>query len=163
MRKKLNPLTVFFLFFLLVLILNSGCSNEIGTGENYDSQPTIILISVDGFRWDYPEKTDTPSLDLLIKNGVRAQSLTSCFPTKTFPNHYTIVTGLYPDNHGIIANDMVDPELGRFSLGNRDAIRDPRWWEGEPIWVTAEKQGLTAACYFWPGSETKIKGVLPTC
>ena len=84
------------------------------------------------------------------------------FPTKTFPNHYTIATGLHPANHGIISNTMYDEELGRFSLGNREAVQDGRWWEGEPIWVTAEKQGLTSHALFWPGSEAAIDGVRPT-
>ncbi len=85
------------------------------------------------------------------------------FPSKTFPNHYTIVTGLYPEHHGIIANNMYDPELNeRFDLSNEAAVHDSRWWGGEPIWVTAEKQGLISACYFWPGSSTKIAGELPS-
>lgn len=160
MRKEFKRFSIAYL--LVIVTILTGCTVDEVTNENYDGQPTIILISIDGFRWDYPEKTATPNLDFLIKNGVRAKRLISCFPTKTFPNHYSIVTGLYPENHGIIANNMYDPELGRFSLGNRDAIRDPRWWGGEPIWVTAERQGLIAASYFWPGSETKIKGIQPT-
>lgn len=159
MQKKVKQFSV---IFFLVVSFGFRCSDKSSTEANIDGQPAIILISVDGFRWDYPEKTETPNLDYLIANGVRAKSLIPCFPTKTFPNHYSIVTGLYPDEHGIIANNIVDAELGRFSLGNRDAIRDPRWWGGEPIWVTAEKQGQTSACYYWPGSETDIKGVLPT-
>lgn len=124
---------------------------------------TVILISIDGFRWDYPEKADTPNIDYLIEHGVRAKSLIPCFPTKTFPNHYTIVTGLYPEHHGIIANNMYNPERSEyFRLSLREAVRDPVWWGGEPIWVTAEKNGLIAASYFWPGSGTKIKGTLPT-
>lgn len=128
-----------------------------------DDNRTLILISIDGFRWDYPEKAETPNFDFLSKTGVRAKSLVPCFPSKTFPNHYTIVTGLYPENHGIIANNMYDPERKQyFKLSNEEAIHDPQWWGGEPIWVTAANQGLKTACYFWPGSETKIKGVLPT-
>jgi predicted AlkP superfamily pyrophosphatase or phosphodiesterase len=84
------------------------------------------------------------------------------FPSKTFPNHYTIATGLHPDRHGIIDNTMVDPALGRFSLSARDAVGDGRWWGGEPIWVTVERQGLRAATCFWPGSEAEIGGVRPT-
>jgi predicted AlkP superfamily pyrophosphatase or phosphodiesterase len=84
------------------------------------------------------------------------------FPSKTFPNHYTIVTGLHPDRHGIVDNTMADPALGRFSLSDRAALADGRWWGGEPIWVTAERQGLRAATCFWPGSEAEIAGVRPT-
>ena len=155
--SKIKPI-VLFLFLVNVLF---ACSHK-KTNESDFEKPTILLISFDAFRWDYPEKADTPNLDFLIKTGVRAKSLIPCFPTKTFPNHYSIVTGLYPANHGIIANNMYDPKMDeRFSLGNRDAVRDSRWWGGEPIWVTAEKQGLVTAAFFWPGTETKIKNIQP--
>jgi predicted AlkP superfamily pyrophosphatase or phosphodiesterase len=85
--------------------------------------------------------------------------MTPSFPTKTFPNHYTLVTGLVPDHHGIVANNMWDDALGRFSMSIREAVRDARWWGGEPIWVTAEKQGRRAAALFWPGAEAMIGGV----
>ena len=149
-------------FSILLLALFSFLQS-FGCSVLEQDKPTIILISLDGFRWDYPEKAKTPNLDFLINSGVRAKSLIPCFPTKTFPNHYTIVTGLYPENHGIIANNMYDPvRKKQFKLSIPEAIHDSTWWGGEPIWVTAEKQGLKTACYFWPGSETKIKGVLPT-
>ncbi|TDI92148.1 MAG: alkaline phosphatase family protein [Caldithrix sp.] len=149
-------------FSTLLLALFYFCQS-FGCSVLKQDQPTIILISIDGFRWDYPEKAETPNLDFLINSGVRAKSLIPCFPTKTFPNHYTIVTGLYPENHGIIANNMFDPVRNKhFKLSISEAIHDSTWWGGEPIWVTAEKQGLKTACYFWPGSETKIKGMLPT-
>ncbi len=146
---------------LWVIILAWGWACHLGPDSARQPQ-TLILVSVDGFRWDYPEKANTPNLDALMARGVRARALIPCFPTKTFPNHYTIVTGLYPEHHGIIANNILDPELGRFRLSNREAVRDPRWWGGEPIWVTAEKQDVITAACFWPGSETAIKGVLPT-
>ena len=134
-------------------------SNDSGTEpDNY-----LILLSFDGFRWDYMDKADTPNLDRLVANGVKADALIPSFPTKTFPNHYTIVTGLYPENHGIIANTMYDPEFDAiFSLGNRAEVQNGKWWGGEPIWVTAEKQGLLTLCNFWPGSEAEIEGVRPT-
>ncbi len=85
------------------------------------------------------------------------------FPTKTFPNHYTIATGLYPENHGITTNNIYDTEFDAiFRLSKREEVQNPRWWGGEPIWVTAEMQGQTAAAFFFPGTETKIKGVSPT-
>ncbi|NUM66418.1 alkaline phosphatase family protein, partial [candidate division KSB1 bacterium] len=84
------------------------------------------------------------------------------FPSKTFPNHYTIVTGLYPEHHGIVSNTMYDPELNaRFRIGDRAAVEDSRWWGGEPLWVTAQQQGRISATYFWVGSETEILGVRP--
>ena len=95
----------------------------------------------------------------LAREGVRAEGLIPQFPSKTFPNHYTIVTGLRLANHGIVSNNMTDPEIpGRFSLANRDVLADPRWWSGEPIWTTAERQGRIVSALFWPGSETAIDG-----
>ncbi|MEE2777266.1 MAG: ectonucleotide pyrophosphatase/phosphodiesterase [Acidobacteriota bacterium] len=125
-------------------------------------EPPLVLISIDGFRWDYLDLFDAPHLRELAATGARAERLVPVFPTKTFPNHYSAVTGLYPRHHGIVANIMSDPGLGRFSLRDRDAVEDGRWWQGEPIWVTAERQGVRAATCFWPGSEAEIHGVRPT-
>ncbi len=123
---------------------------------------TVVLLSIDGFRWDYMERARTPNLDSLAENGVRARSLIPCFPTKTFPNHYSMVTGLYPGHHGIVANNMYDPERdARFALSLREAVADSTWWGGVPIWVTAEQAGLATAPFFWPGSEAAIQGVRP--
>jgi predicted AlkP superfamily pyrophosphatase or phosphodiesterase len=122
----------------------------------------LLLISIDGFRWDYLDSHPAPNLRRLASDGVVARALVPVFPSKTFPNHYTIVTGLHPDRHGIVDNTMADPALGRFSLGDRAAVEDARWWGGEPIWVTVERQGLRAATCFWPGSEAAIDGVRPT-
>ena len=127
------------------------------------AEPILILVSLDGFRWDYPDLVETPTLRQLAADGVRAKGLIPVFPSKTFPSHYSIVTGLYPGHHGIISNNMIDSKRGtEFHLHDRDAVEDPRWWGGEPIWATAEKQGLIAATLFWPGSETEIAGVRPT-
>jgi predicted AlkP superfamily pyrophosphatase or phosphodiesterase len=120
----------------------------------------VILVSLDGFRWDYPDRGVTPSLERLIAEGVRAVALVPSFTTKTFPNHYTLVTGLYPDHHGIVANNFWDPVIGeRFSVYDRDKVRDARWWGGEPVWLAAERAGLTTAPMFWPGSEAPIGGL----
>ncbi len=121
----------------------------------------IVLISLDGFRWDYLQRPEARRLRELAAHGVRAERLVSSFPTKTFPNHYTLVTGLYPEHHGIAANVMRDSVLGRFATGSDPAVRDARWFLGEPIWVTAETQGVRTATYFWPGSEAAIAGVRP--
>lgn len=122
-------------------------------------RPILILVSIDGFRWDYLDRGDTPAIRMLADTGVRAEGLIPQFPSKTFPNHYTIVTGLKLANHGIISNNMRDAAIpGEFSMSNRDVLADPRWWGGEPIWNTAEKQGLVAGAMFWPGSETVIDG-----
>ncbi|MFB0515006.1 MAG: ectonucleotide pyrophosphatase/phosphodiesterase [Candidatus Neomarinimicrobiota bacterium] len=135
----------------------------IACGGRSHLEPTVLLISLDGFRWAYLEKADTPNLDHLVKTGVKAKALLPVFPTKTFPNHYSLATGLYPENHGIIANTMYDPVFDdTFDLSLRDAVTDSRWWQGEPLWVTAEIQGQISATLFWPGTEANIKGVQPT-
>jgi predicted AlkP superfamily pyrophosphatase or phosphodiesterase len=120
----------------------------------------LILVSIDGFRWDYLEKFDPPTLAHLAAEGVRAGRLNPSFPSKTFPNHYTLVTGLRPGRHGIVANSFHDPDLGdNFTMARTEAA----WWSGgEPVWITAEKQGVHAACLFWPGSESELQGRRPT-
>lgn len=122
----------------------------------------VILISFDGWRWDYDAKAPAPNLRRLMARGVRARYLVPSFPSKTFPNHYTIATGLHPGHHGVIANYMKDPRTGRsFAPSKQEEVRDPVWWGGEPIWVTAERASQPTAAMFWPGSEAPIKGVLP--
>ena len=122
----------------------------------------MILVSLDGFRWDYLQKFQPTNLTRLAKEGVQAKRLIPVFPSLTFPNHYTIVTGLYPEHHGIIGNNFYDPAFktnyNAFNAGSSES----RWWSGEPIWVTAIKQGRTANCMFWPGSQAEIGGVRPT-
>jgi predicted AlkP superfamily pyrophosphatase or phosphodiesterase len=144
------------LFAVFTLLVCIGCSQA-------SKQPApVLLISIDGLRPDYLSRTDTPVLDQLIANGTLAEHLIPIFPTKTFPNHYTTVTGLYAEHTGIVSNSMMDAELGRFSMGNRQAVSDARWWGGEPIWVTAEKQGVRAGTLFWPGSEAPVGGLYAT-
>lgn len=142
----------------LVALVPSSC----GADARAERHP-LILISFDGFRWDYPDRGVSPNLEALADRGVRAEALIPSFPTKTFPNHYTMVTGLVPDRHGMVANTMWDPEFEtRFSMSKREEVRDARWWGGEPVWVTAERRGLATAPLFWPGSEAAIAGVHPT-
>ena len=122
----------------------------------------LILISLDGWRWDYQRLAPTPALDALMARGVRAEALRPVFPTKTFPNHYSIVTGLYSEAHGIVGNSMREPgTTRRFWISNAEEVGDSRWWQGEPIWVTAARQGRRTATLFWPGSEAAIGGVRP--
>lgn len=118
----------------------------------------LILISFDGFRYDYIHRPAATRLRELAARGVRAERMVPSFPSKTFPNHYTIVTGLTPEHHGIVANAMRDSALGIFTLRDTLAQSESRWWGGEPIWVTAEQQGKRAAIVGWPGSEAAIKG-----
>lgn len=120
---------------------------------------------MDGFRWDYCSRypAETPRLRQLVREGISARGLVPMFPSHTFVNHYSIATGLYPAHHGIINNTFFDPVLGEFFRYKVPAANhDPRWWGGEPIWITAVKQGRKSACYFWPGSEVAIDGVRPT-
>src|SRR5260370_19177126 len=98
--------------------------------------PIVILVSFDGWRWDYIDRAPVPNLKALAARGVRAKELIPSFPSLTFPNHYTIVTGLYPAHHGIVDNTMWTEELGKFSM-TLPAVRNAAWWGGEPIWVTA--------------------------
>lgn len=131
--------------------------------EPPELEPTVILVSMDGFRWDYLDRADTPTLDRLAAEGFRAEALVPAFPSKTFPNHYTIATGLYPEHHGIVDNTFYDPERGAwFSMTDTGTVRDGSWWGGEPIWVTAGRQGLRSGTCFWPGSEAEIAGGRPT-
>ncbi len=120
----------------------------------------LILISIDGFRWDYLNRGVSPNLSALAAAGVRAERMLPSFPSITFPNHYTLVTGLYPDHHGVISNSFEDAAApgGVFHMSSKDEA----WWdEATPLWVTAERQGVRTATEFWPGSEAAIHGVRP--
>lgn len=148
---------------LLLLLIWPGPARTGQTGGGAGPvAPTVILISFDGWRWDYDTKAPAPNLRSLIARGVRAENLVPSFPSKTFPNHYTIVTGLYPGHHGIVGNAIRDPETGRtFTRTAPRELRDPMWWGGEPIWVTAERQGQPTASMFWVGTEAPIRGIQP--
>ncbi len=148
---------VIFILLFALSIVSPICAQK----PVKDLKPTVILISLDGFRADYLEKYPSPNLNKLARTGVHAKWLIPSFPSKTFPNHYTIATGLYPEHHGIVENNIYD--FGTvFKLDKREEVENPRWWLGEPIWVTAQKQNQIAASYFFPGTETAINGVLPT-
>lgn len=145
-------------FFVLIILLSNFAFAQ---NKIKDLKPTVILISLDGFRYDYIDKYKPKTLNKLAKDGVRAKWMIPSFPTKTFPNHYTVATGLYPENHGIVENNIYD--FGTvFGLGKREEVQNTRWWLGEPIWVTAEKQGQKAGAFFFPGTEAEIAGYRPT-
>ena len=127
-----------------------------------NTTPLTLLISFDGFRWDYLERTATPNFDKLISNGTKAKWMQTAFVTLTFPDHYTIATGLYEESHGIVANQFYDPQLhAKFSYRLK-SVAESKWWGGEPIWVTSELQGIHAGVFFWVGSEAEIKKMRPT-
>ena len=143
---------------LAVLLL--ALASAAGAGD-----APVILVSLDGFRWDYCARHpgETSHLRQLARTGVTARGLIPVFPSNTFPNHYSIATGLYPSHHGIINNQIFDAARGAFFRYNQAAaVRDSRWWSGEPIWITAVKQGRKSASSLWPGSEAEIAGVRPT-
>ena len=138
-----------------------------GTGGANDPsvarQPHLVLVSFDGFRPDYLDRFDTPGFDRLAARGVRATGLVSVFPSLTFPTHHSIATGLHPEAHGIVGNRFYDPARGEeFDYRDREDAQDGSWWGGEPIWVTAETQGMVAAAFFFPGTEADIGGVRPS-
>ena len=133
-----------------------------GQGRSATSADPLLLISIDGLHPDRINPADSPNIARLAATGVHARWMTPSYPSLTFPNHYTIATGLRPDRHGIVHNSMHDDELGVFRLSDRDAVGTSDWWGGEPIWVGAEKAGLPTATMFWPGSEAEVAGVRPT-
>ena len=146
MRKAILTL------ILTITALLSACAKN--------DQVTVI-ISLDGFRWDYTQWYDTPFLDRMAEEGVEAALIPS-YPSKTFPNHYTLATGLYPDHHGIIGNKFINRATGKkFSLSNREVKHDAHYYGGEPIWLTAQRQGLRTAVFYWPGSDVAVQGKYP--
>ena len=131
--------------------------------EAHNAAPYVVLVSFDAFRWDYQDLYATPNFDRVAAAGVRAERMTPVFPTKTFPSHYTIVTGMYAENHGLVGNTFWAEDLQAwYSIGNRAAVEEGSFYRGEPIWVTAELQGMIAASFFFVGSEAPVKGVQPT-
>lgn len=142
--------------FLFLFIVSTGLLNA--------SPKPLLLISIDGLRPKDISAEHSPNIWHFASEGTQAKFLKPIFPSLTFPNHYSLVTGLYAEKHGITGNEIRDPNIPeRFSLSApREVTNDPRWWIGEPIWVTAQKQGLRSGTLFWPGSEAAIQGILPT-
>lgn len=127
-----------------------------------DQTPYVVLVSFDGFRHDYVSRFKPPAFLELIRQGTAAEGLIPSFPSKTFPNHYTLVTGLYPGHHGLVDNAFYDPALRqRYTMKNREVVRNPAYYGGTPLWRLAQQHGLKAASYFWVGSETAIQGEYP--
>lgn len=165
---------LFFLLTCISFILSLGSSyaqvkddqivipNRVNANEQKD-KPYVILISIDGFRHDYFEKYTPEFLNKISESAVKAEYMSPSFPSVTFPNHYTIVTGMIPPHHGLVGNNMLNPETGeRYSLRNQKAITNSEWYAGIPIWSLAESQKMLTACFYWPGSEAEIAGYLPT-
>ncbi|EER28758.1 Type I phosphodiesterase / nucleotide pyrophosphatase family protein [Coccidioides posadasii C735 delta SOWgp] len=126
-------------------------------------RPTTILISLDGFRADFLTRGLTPTLNQFVAEGISPRYMLPSFPSVTFPNHFTLVTGLYPESHGVVGNTFWDPKLQEdFYYTDPARSMQAKWWNAEPIWVTAEKQGVRTAIHMWPGSEAHIGPMEPT-
>lgn len=144
------------LFCLLAFLVQSAVV------LSQESLPYVILISFDGFRSDYVERFNLPNFKAFIKQGASAEALIPSFPSKTFPNHYTLVTGLYPGNHGLVDNSFYDPAKRKaYGMRIREAVIDPSYYGGTPLWQLAHQQGVKSASYFWVGSELKEEGLHP--
>lgn len=149
------------LVFLLALAGCASAPQRESASAPAAAARTLLLVSLDGVHPDLLEAGLTPTLSRIARDGVRAEWMNPAYPSLTFPNHYTLVTGLRPDRHGIVHNTMHDPALGDFSPADRDAVGDGRWWQGEPLWVGVQKAGRRTATMFWPGSEAAVQGRRP--
>ncbi len=151
---------VLFLLSLLLGLLLGSC----GTAPRDPAGRTLVVVSIDAFRWDFLDRYHPPALSRLAAAGVHARRMTPSFPSKTFPNHYTLVTGLRPEHHGIVSNTFFDPALqATFNKNRAEDNADPKWWtQGEPVWITAERQGVRSACVVWPGDEVENHGHRPS-
>jgi predicted AlkP superfamily pyrophosphatase or phosphodiesterase len=153
-------------FSIFVVLLAAACLGQPAHPPNAGAQqdkPYVLLISIDGFRYDYAERDHATNLLAFGKSGVTAKALIPSFPTTTFPNHYTIVTGLYPAHHGIVDNLFWDPQRNaEFKSGDSASSTGSGWWGGTPLWVLAEQQGMRAASFFWVGSDAEIQHTRPT-
>jgi predicted AlkP superfamily pyrophosphatase or phosphodiesterase len=155
------------MIFFNVTLFAQDTIQQITSGRknaaNQTSKPYVILISADGFRYDYAEKYNAQNLLQLRSKGVQAKSMIPVFPSVTFPNHYSIATGLYPAHHGLVYNQFYDRNRkASYKLGNRKTVEDGSWYGGTPIWVLAEQQGMLSASYYFVGSEAAIMQTYPT-
>ena len=162
---------IYLLIVILITLSFSSCKSSSNLTEPTLTRnskaslqkPYVILVSLDGFRWDYVDKYKPPHLTEFIAKGVRSESLIPSFPSKTFPNHYTIATGMYPDKHGIIGNYFYSYKKDvTYKLGNREMVEDGTFYGGTPLWVQADKANMVSASYFFVGSEADIQGIRPT-
>jgi len=158
---------ILVLFTLPAILYSQDTSQHVIPGRTnqpgQSKKPYVILISADGFRYDLADKYHAENLKRFSSGGVTADYLQSVFPSLTFPNHYSIATGSYPDHDGIVDNTFYDPSRHQvYSMGNRKEVEDSSWYGATPFWVLAEKQGLLTASYYWVGAEAAIKGIRPT-
>lgn len=161
-RRRCTTLLLLLLWIAIPLAAQQTGSGGTNRPEHRD-KPYVILVSLDGFKAEYLDRMAVPNLRRMMRRGARAKALVPVFPSLTFPNHYSLVTGLHPGRHGIVSNRFYDPvRKEAYAYTDPKAVADGSWYGGEPIWVTAEKQGMVSACYFWPGSEAPIQGIRAT-
>ncbi|MBA6151210.1 alkaline phosphatase family protein [Gelidibacter maritimus] len=168
MLKRIFIYSIFSVLLSLTIV-SCGSSTNLGTpsptvnSKASQKKPYVLLISLDGFRWDYVEKYKPQHLSNFVENGVSAKSLISTFPSKTFPNHYSIATGMYPDNHGIISNSFYSTKKDKiYSIRNREVVTDGDFYGGTPIWSLADRNSMVTASYFFVGSDVEIQGIRPS-
>jgi len=154
-------------FGLALVALGTACaphsSSSRSAGDGAAIRPYVVVVSLDAFRHDYLERFHPPALERLAARGIVARALIPPFPSKTFPSHYTIATGLYPGHHGILSNTFFDPSFDAwFRVKDTATVRDGHWYGGVPIWVAAEREGVHSSVYFWPGSEGAVQGGRPS-
>jgi predicted AlkP superfamily pyrophosphatase or phosphodiesterase len=142
-----------------VIVTNHPANTPTQQAKHY-----VVMVSLDGFRYDYAKKYDAKNLLAFAKQGASApDGMIPAYPSVTFPNHFTLVTGLYPEHHGIVANSFYDPvRKARYSHTDPATVTDGTWYSGTPLWVLAEQQGMRSACFFWPGSEAAIQDLRPS-
>ncbi len=165
--KNTRALGLLFVVFISTATIAQDTTQQI-TPNRYNSadaqkKPYVILISIDGLRSDFVEKFNAPALQAYGKSGVVAEYMTSAFPSLTFPNHYSIVTGLYPAHHGLVDNTFFDEKANAtYTMSNKKMVADPYWYGGTPLWVLAEKQQMVTASFYWVASEAPIENTQPT-
>src|ERR1700760_469547 len=167
--RPMKKILIAFLLISSAVAANAQSETEqriVPNRKNDPSQedkPYVILISADGFRWDYAEKYHAKNLLALGAEGVKAESMIPSFPSVTFPNHYSLVTGLYPSHHGLVNNSYYDRSRNDFySMGAKAKVADGKRYGGTPLWVLAEQQHMLSASFYWVASEADIQGTRPT-
>lgn len=148
---------------LLPLVSLHRLNQHVRRDHSLRDRPKLLLVSFDGFRWDYIHRVPTPNFNSIMDEGVMVKQVENIYITKTFPNHYSLVTGLYAETHGIVANEMLDPVLNRSFSIETDSMYESQWWEqGVPLWVTIQKAGGRSGAAMWPGTDVKIHGMFPS-
>ncbi|GAB4415044.1 MAG: ectonucleotide pyrophosphatase/phosphodiesterase [Bacteriovoracaceae bacterium] len=154
--------------FLLSLFVFVSCqtprsNTSTENAPEHLNKPYVVMVSIDGYRYDYTDKYKPKALGELMQKGLSAKGMLSIYPTKTFPNHYSIATGLYSAHHGLVANEFYDRDRNvRYKISDRVQVGDPVWYKGTPLWNATQDEGMLSASYFWVGTDAPIGGKHPT-